>query len=201
VKHKGAPSPHLGVQRALDEAKFGPERTLNLRESRPTVDAAVTRAEKWLRQRQVDRAGEVLIITGRGKGSEGGVPLIRQGVIRLLHQLRRQGVTAGFREHTSGSLVVEMAPVRTLFESPRRSGGRGPVTRPMEPGLLNGLDLETETLLRQLAQQSLEDLGVHDTEAFVRDEMLRQFSIIRRSMGRVADAERMRDLIRSALRD
>ena len=191
----------MGLQRAFDEARFGADRTLNLRATLPTVDVAVSRAEKWLRQRQVDRPGEVLVITGRGKGSEGGVPLIRQAIIRLLHSLRRQGVIGGFEEHTPGSLIVELAPVRALFESPRRRRARGGPTNEMDPRTLEGLEPATEKLLRALALQTLEDLGVHDARSFVADEMLRQFSIITRSMGPSADGERLRELIKAALRE
>lgn len=191
----------MGIERAFDEARFGSERTLNLRTSLPTVDVAVARADTWLRQRQIERAGEVLIITGRGKGSEGGVPLVRHGVIRLLHALRRQGVIASFREHTPGSLVVELAPVRALFDRPRRSGGRGPNTKPLDRNLLNGLEPETETLLRELARRTLDELGVQKPEPFLADEMVRQFSILARSCGSAADGEQLREMIRSALRD
>ena len=65
------------LHRALDEARFGAERTLNLRALRPTVKAAEARAESWLRERQVARAGEVLIITGRGAQSWDGVSVVR----------------------------------------------------------------------------------------------------------------------------
>lgn len=201
MKRRGAPAPGLRLDYVFDQARFGPERTLNVRTSLPTVEVAVARAEKWLRQRQVDRAGEVLIITGRGKGSEGGVPLVRQGVIRLLHSLRRQGVITAFSEHTPGSLVVELASVRALFERPRRSGSRGPNTKPLDPDLLKGLDPETSALLRELARRTLEELGVHDTESFLADEMIRQFSMLARSRGSVTDGEELREMLRSALRD
>lgn len=201
MTRRGARPSDGGIERAFDEARFGSERTLNLRISLPTVDVAVTRADTWLRQRQIEHAGEVLIITGRGKGSEGGVPLVRQGVIRLLHVLRRQGVIAGFQEHTPGSLVVELAPVRALFDRPRRSGARGPNTKPLDANLLKGLEPETETLLRELALRTLDELGVQQPDQFLADEMIRQFSILARSRGSAADGEQLRDMIRSALRD
>ena len=201
MKRRGADPAPGGIERAFDEARFGPERTLNLRISLPTVEVAVVRTEKWLRQSQVERSGEVLIITGRGKGSEGGVPLVRHGVIRLLHSLRRQGVISEFHEHTPGSLVIELAPVRALFERPRRSGARGPVAKRLDPTLLKGLEPETEALLRELARQSLEDLGVQNVEQFLAGEMIRQFSILARGRGSVADGEELRQMIRAALRD
>ena len=69
-----------GLRQAFDEVRFGAQRTLNLRESLPTAEDAVARAESWLRQRQVDRADEVLIITGRGNQSEGGISVVREAL-------------------------------------------------------------------------------------------------------------------------
>ena len=60
------PDPLREVRRAFDEARYGAERTLNLREALPTPEQAVARLDGWIRQRQVDRAGEVLVISGRG---------------------------------------------------------------------------------------------------------------------------------------
>src|SRR5689334_24355003 len=110
---KGSPRrPGLAdLHRAFDEARFGDQRTLNLRDSLPTVDAATTRVDVWLRQQQVDRASEVLIITGRGNQSEGGVSPVRNAVERLLYALRRRGVIEAHREHSPGSFVVLLAPV------------------------------------------------------------------------------------------
>jgi hypothetical protein len=110
-----------GLRQAFDEVRFGAQRTLNLRESLPTPEDAAARTEAWLRQRQVDRAEEVLIITGRGNQSEGGVSLVRDAVVRLLHVLKRRGVITGHQEHTPGSFVVTPAPLSALWESPRRS--------------------------------------------------------------------------------
>src|SRR5436309_2571191 len=60
------------VWKAFDEATFGPKNTLNLRESLPTAADARHRAEAWLRERQISRASEVLVITGRGNQTPGG---------------------------------------------------------------------------------------------------------------------------------
>src|SRR5690348_5159313 len=89
-----------GLQQAFDEARFGGARTLNLRETLPTADQATTRAETWLRHQQVEKADEVLIITGRGKNSVIGFSVVREAVIRLLHVLKRKGVVASHEEHT-----------------------------------------------------------------------------------------------------
>lgn len=188
-----------GLKQALDEARFGPQRTLNLRESLPTADQATKRAESWLRQSQVARAGEVLIITGRGRGSEGGVSVVREAVNALLHVLRRRGVVRDFREHTAGSFVVTLAPIAELWEAPRRKRDRRPEVADQPPSL-QGLDAETRALLRNLAERALEGLGVKDTTEFVEGEMARQFTAIVASIGVERDNEAaLREAIRAAL--
>lgn len=176
----GAPGAR-GVPRldqAFDEIQFGPSRTLNLRESLPTAEEAVRRTEQWLRERQVARAGEVLVITGSGRGSVGGVPVVRDAVQRLFTTLRRRGVITAAREHTSGSFVVRLAPVTALFEGGQRK--REPrMPRETDPVMLQGLEPETRRLLRALAERTLEQLGASHLEGrFVKDEMVRQFNAL-----------------------
>src|SRR3954468_20145283 len=189
-----------GLRQAFDEARFGPQRTLNLRESLPTAEQATKRAELWLRQSQMARAGEVLIITGRGRGSEGGVSVVREAVNGLLYVLRRRGVVREFQEHTAGSFVVTLAPIAELWDSPRRKGGRGSADPTDPPPSLHGLDAETRVILRNLAERALEGLGVKDTAEFVEGEMARQFSAIVASIGveRGNDAA-LREAISAAL--
>src|SRR5437762_6429556 len=179
-----------GLRQAFDEARFGAQRTLNLRESLPTPEDAAARAEAWLRQQQVDRAEEVLIITGRGNRSEGGVSVVREGVLRLLHVLKRRGVVASHEEHTPGSFVVTLAPVSALWESPRRNRGRGVAPPPPTPPSLDDLDAETRILLRNLAERALEGLGVKDTATFLQGEMLKQFGAIAATVASAPPAER-----------
>jgi hypothetical protein len=201
----------VSVQRAFDEARFGPERTLNLRAQMPTAQHAVAWAEAWLRERQVAKAGEVLVITGRGKGSEGGVSVVREAIAKLLASLRRQNVVAEFREHTPGSFAVRLASVRALYERPRP--GREPEPRAgadpgPPPGALAGLTPRTRALLRELACQSIDALGVNTAgqsreaaEALVRDEMLRQFATLSAAAGAGDDREpRLQAAIERALR-
>src|SRR5262249_39714371 len=135
------------------------------------------------RQQQVDHADEVLIITGRGNRSHGGVSLVREAVIRLLHTLKRRGVVAGHQEHTPGSIVVTLAPVSALWESPKGTRGRGVAPPPPTPPSLDLLDDESRTLLRNLAERALEGLGVKDTATFLEGEMLKQFGAIAGSIG------------------
>ena len=158
---------------ALDEARFGPGRTLNLRAVLPTPAQATARAEAWLRQKQVERAGEVLVITGRGNRSIAGVSVVRQAVLGLLNALRRRGVIDAVREHTAGSFVVTLAPLSSLRSAPRRRNDPTQA-QPADPRVLSGLSRDTRRLLRSVALCSLESLGVR--EAFVEREMVAQLS-------------------------
>lgn len=189
-----------GLRQAFDEVRFGAHRTLNLRESLPTAHEATTRAEAWLRQQQVDRVDEVLIITGRGNHSEGGVSVVREAVIRLLYALRRRGVVGGHEEHTPGSFVVKLAPVSALWEAPKRNGGRGVAPPPRTPPSLDELDPESRVMLRNLAERALEGLGLKDTEPFIAGEMLKQFGAIAASVGSEPGRDaRLKRAIRTAL--
>jgi hypothetical protein len=198
-------TPLSGLRQAFDEAHFGRARTLNLRESLPTAAEAVARAEAWLRQQQMqlatgEESGEVLIITGRGNRSEGGVSVVRSSVEGLLHRLKQRGVVAGHSEHTPGSFVVTLAPVRELWGSPKRV--REPeAPPPADPPSLEALEPETRRLLRDLAERSLEDLGVRaERDRFIESEMLRQFSAITASLAAGTQREdRLRAAIRQAL--
>jgi hypothetical protein len=198
-------TPLSGLRQAFDEAHFGRARTLNLRESLPTAAEAVARTEAWLRQQQVQLASrreqtDVLIITGRGNSSAGGVSVVRSSVEGLLHRLKQRGVVASHSEHTPGSFVVTLAPIRELWESPKRV--REPDTPPPpDPPSLDALEPDTRRLLRQLAERSLEQLGVRaERDRFIESEMLRQFSAITTSLASGAQREdRLRAAIRHAL--
>jgi hypothetical protein len=189
-----------GLQQAFDEARFGAARTLNLRESLPTPDQATKRAETWLRQQQVERADEVLVVTGRGNNSEAGFSVVREAAIRLFHALKRRGVVASHEEHTPGSFVVRLAPVSALWESPKRNAGRGVAPPPRTPPSLDDLDEETRRLLRNLAERALEGLGIKETAEFLEGEMLKQFGAIAQSVGDAPGREeRLRKAVRAAL--
>lgn len=188
-----------GLRQAFDEVRFGHSRTLNLRESLPTPAVATARLEAWLRQQQVEAAHEVLVITGRGVHSEGGVSVVREAAIRAFHVLKRRGVIAGHQEHTPGSFVVTLAPVGALFEAPKRNKDRTPPP-PRDPPSLDALDADSRQLLRNLAERALEGLGIQDTAAFLEGEMLRQFSILAASVGELPGRDvRLRAAIRAAL--
>jgi hypothetical protein len=120
----------------------------------------------------------VLVITGRGRGSLDGVPVVRDAIVRLLPQLRRAGVVLDAREHTEGSFVVQLAPLQALVDAPRRRR-RTPVSAPLDPAGLAGLDPETRDLLRRLAEMALTALGFRNPpDPFVSEEMVRQFATL-----------------------
>ncbi|MGK2934390.1 MAG: hypothetical protein ACSLFE_04000 [Gemmatimonadaceae bacterium] len=182
--------------RALDEASFGPSRILNLRASLPTAAEATARAESWLREKQMSQEGDVLLITGRGRSSEGGVAVVKPAVEKLLFSLRRRGVVDAWHEHTEGSFVVSLAPVSSLFAAPKRK--REAAVRAPAPQSLAALSPATLELLREVAVRSLAGLGIPaPTRAFVEDEMLATFSKISGALPPSADRE---EALRVALR-
>lgn len=155
----------------------------------------MARAEAWLREKQAGGAAEVLIITGRGNQSEGGVSVVREGVERLLSRLRRGGVVKEMIEHTPGSFAVTLAPFKALRDAPRRRRDPAPPP-PSDPQSLAALSAETRELLRKVSLHALEELGVRDPEPFVQHEMLEQLSCVVRSLPDCADRE---DRMRAAL--
>lgn len=189
------------VWRAFDEAAFGPKNSLNLRDSLPTAADASFRAESWLRERQVSGAREVLIITGRGNQSPGGVPIVRKAILDLLPALRRRGVVSEWREHSPGALVVKLEPISALLSAPRRKRDReSGQQKSVDPQALAALDKRTLQLLRSLAIRSLESLGVHETEKFVEAEMMAKLDSLAGSIqpGEGSE-ERLRRAIAAAL--
>jgi hypothetical protein len=189
----------VALRQALDEARFGAERTLNLRALLPSAADAVVRTEAWLRERQVQNSGDVLIITGRGNQSPDGVSVVRAAVAKLLASLKRRGVVARVQEHTAGSFIVTLAPMRALWEAPRRRGERRPAPRP-DPPALSALAPETREALRALATLSLDTLGVRDSEQFVESEMVKQFSALSLGLPEGPQREtRLLDAIRRAI--
>ena len=159
----------------FDELRFGPARTLNLRESLPTVPDALRRAENYLREHQIKGSGEVLIITGRGANSPDGIGVVRAAVEKLLYSLRRRGVVESHAAHNPGAFAVRLAPVRSLADAPRRQRER---ERPAPPQALHGLAAETNELLQRLAERALDDLGVRHEPAAIADEMQRQLRVL-----------------------
>lgn len=183
---------------SLDEATFGSERTLNLRESLPSAAEARARADAWLRGRQVAKSEEVLIITGRGNQSPGGVGIIRKEVLGMMPGLRRQGVVESWREHSPGSIVVRLAPTTSLFTAPKRRRGNDESTPARDSRTLTGLGSDILLQLRQLAIINLDTLGVDANEGFVRAEMERSYSILVKA---IPAGERNEETLARAIRN
>lgn len=191
-----------GLSQAFDEVRFGASRTLNLRTSLPTGSEAAQRVENWLRQHQVLKSGEVLIITGRGNNSEGGVSVVREASIRVFHELRRKGVITAFTEHTAGSFVVILAPMSAMLDAGKRRREQTPLPPPASPPTLATLDEETRQLLRTLAERSLDALGVRERGPFLEREMLRLFGSLAATVKAGDDPERaLRVAITAAMSD
>jgi hypothetical protein len=191
-----------GLQQAFDEVRFGAGRTLNLRESLPTAQDAAYRVENWLRQHQVEKSDEVLVVTGRGNNSEAGVSVVRETSMRVFHELRRKGVVAEFTEHTPGSFVVTLAPMSAMLDAGKRRREHAPAPLPPSPPTLSALQEETRQMLRALAEHSLDALGMRERDLFVEGEMLRLFGVLGASVPEGPDREkRLRAAIRAAMND
>jgi len=185
----------MPLSHAFDEIRFGSDRILDLHEQLPSGTQAVARAEAWLREKQAGGAREVLVITGRGNNSAGGVSVVREEVRRLLARLRRGGVVKEVTQHTEGSFIVALAPLSALRDAPRRR--RDPVApRERDPESLMELTPQTRDMLRKVSLRALEELGIRDPEPFVQREMLDQLSCAIRSIPDCADRE---ERLRAAL--
>ena len=168
------------MARALDELRFGPARTLNLRDSLPTAREATQRCENWLREQQIKGSTEVLVVTGRGSHSLGGVPVVKPAIEKLLFSLRRRGVVMAHVEHNPGAFAVTLAPLRALAEVAARR------REPREDQTVfqfEGLSSDTLSLLRDLAERSLDSLGVEPEGARVQDEMHRYLRVLAPGLG------------------
>jgi hypothetical protein len=188
---------------ALDEAAFGSERILNLRELLPTAAEARLRTDAWLRSRQVVKSQEVLIITGRGNQSAGGIGIIRQEILQMLPNLRRRGVVESWKEHNQGAIAVKLAPMSTLLsETKRRRDNSSSMPSEPDPQSLLALDANTLRLLRQLAAQNLEALGVKNPGPFMEEEMVRNFSTLANAIPEGENREaKLRDAILAAIEE
>jgi hypothetical protein len=188
------------LQRAFDEVRFGATRTLNLRESLPTGAEAARRVEAWLRQHQVQQSAELLVITGRGNNSQAGIAVVREAAIRVFHELRRKGVVEAYAEHTPGSFVVTVAPIRAMVDAAKGRRDQEPAPAPASVPTLAALDVETRQELRILAERSLDALGIRERGPFVESEMLRLFGALAPSVGSGPEREaQLRLAIRRAM--
>jgi hypothetical protein len=111
-------------------------------------------------------------------------------VLRLLTSLRRRGVVAEVLEHTAGSFVVRLAPLRALFEAPARNREQHQTPPPPIPQSLKALSGETQRVLRVLATRALESLGMQAPgRAMIASEMERQFALLSRGVPAGVEAE------------
>jgi hypothetical protein len=184
------PAGVIPIERAFDELRFGAARTLNLRDGLPTVPQAERRIEAWLRQRQAEGGGDVLVITGRGLGSLDGVGKVREAVLRRCTQLKRLNVVVAVREHGPGALVVTVAPLRALVDAPRLRTGRKSPAPLVEPGELAALPGDIVARLRHLAELTIQRLGVREpSEMMVAGEMRAQFAALAAGVAGADDPE------------
>jgi hypothetical protein len=189
------------LQQALDEIRFGPTRTLNLRASLPSAAQAVQRTDGWLRAKQLEGAREVLVITGRGNQSYARVPVVREAVRRLLNLLTTRGVVIDHSEHSPGAFAVRLAPATSV----RSTSGGARVMPPgdaprVDPPALDGLSGTTRERLRTLAFATLHALGVRDpSPAFVHDEMARQCAELAKLIPTSASAGEQEERLRAAI--
>jgi hypothetical protein len=117
-----------------------------------------------------------------------GFSPVRESIVKLLPSLRRRNVIIGYAEHTPGSFVVTFAPVRALFETPKRRRERV-VAKPVPPSL-KALDDETVHQLRDLSAVSLAVLGIQSPTALqLEDEMQRQFAVLSAALPDDGDRE------------
>jgi hypothetical protein len=191
------PKNTAGLARALDTIQFGERNILNLRESLPSAAGAAQRAEQWLRQKQVEAVGDVLIVTGRGNNSDNGVSPVREAIIRVIASLRRRNILERYEEHTPGSFSIRLASIGAMVDAPRRRRER---ERPKSTEPLPELSPSNRRLLRDLAERSLEGLGIKQTHEFLETEMQRQLRAISGALGDGPDREgRLRAALRAAL--
>ena len=194
------------LQQALDEIRFGPTRTLNLRSSLPSAADAVKRTDSWLRTKQIEGAREVLVITGRGNQSYARVPVVREAVRRLLNMLSTRGVVLDHSEHSPGAFAVRLAPLNAGRAKPDVNGvTTDDSSAALAPPTLDGLSDATREQLRLLAAGTFQILGVRDpSPQFIHDEMVRQCSELAATLpsGRSAAEreQRLADAIERALR-
>lgn len=123
-----------------------------------TAESAVRRAERWLRERQLERVARVRIVTGRGLHSA-GPPVLPGAITDLLSVLKGRVVAASQREPGGGSFLVEI-----LRES---QPARAPLAREMDA--VRRHDGE----LRRRAEESLSELGIAPTPELLAAEMRR----------------------------
>ena len=166
----------------------------------PNAADAVKRADGWLRMKQAEGAREVLVITGRGNGSYARIPVVREAIRRLLGLLSTRGVVEEHREHSPGSFAVRLAPL-SAATARRAVTTEAPIPPNVPaPPTLDGLLPETREQLRLLAAGTLQALGVRDASPdFIRDEMIRQCTLLAANLPPAATANEQEQLLQRAI--
>lgn len=163
----------------FDKLRFGPSRTLNLRDVLLTPAEAAARLQRWLRAKQAEHAGELLLLVDRGSGSAEFQKALRHAVLRELRLAKRLGVVRDVRESAPGSFSVWAAPLRALLEAPARRRGTPHSDAGAAIMVEARLSRETRDLSRRLALRALESLGVQLASApLLENEASRQLALL-----------------------
>jgi hypothetical protein len=103
-------------------------------------------------------------------------------------------------EHSSGSFIIILAPLRALLESqPRRKDPRPRRQSRRESSWSKDFRPATISALRALAAHSLDTLGAPQTEMLIQDEMRRQYDRLIFAIGKGTDRDaRLRAAINKA---
>ena len=95
---------------------------------------------------------------------------------------------------------MQLASIKSMLEAPKRKGAPRPAASPTI--MIDGLTKDTNDLLRQLAELSLDALGVEVSENRLHDEMHRHLRAIVPALGSGPDSEsRLRSAIAHAIAD
>jgi hypothetical protein len=111
--------------------------------------------------------------------------------------LRRRNVIDRYEEHTPGSFSVQLAPISAMVDAPRRRRDRETIPA---PDAMPDIGNANRRMLRDLAERTLEGLGIKLTDVFIETEMQRQLRALSAAIGTGPDRdERLRAALRAAL--
>jgi hypothetical protein len=123
--------------------------------------------------------------------------VVREAVVKTIASLRRRNVIERYEEHTAGSFSIRLASMRAMLDAPRRK--KEPDTKGGVAALPQ-LSTANRKLLRDLAERSLEALGIKDTAEFLDAEMQRHLRAILKGVPAGSDHDqRLTVALRSAL--
>jgi hypothetical protein len=125
-----------------------------------TADEARGRAEGWLRARAAAGERTVVVVTGRGNRSRGGLSVLRPEIELLLEGLRGATVESWDATDGGGGFRVHLRPPPAPAAS-RAAAEAASLARQHPPEL------------RRRAEESLAELGITPTPALLRAEIRR----------------------------